>query len=401
MLPFHLKYTPQELSGIKGQDEAVKAISQGLTEFHRLKKKAFLLYGPPGAGKTCLATAAAQEFNLELVEINASEHRNEEQILSKVGGAIRQQSLFSKGKLILIDDVDGIVGNADRGGLPALVSLLKETSFPIILTCINPWDTKFSALRKQCTLLELPPLQAQTIFLILKEICNREGILADDESLKSLARRSGGDCRAASNDLELLSAGTHCLSQEMLELMGDRDKEETMLKALLKVFKTTDLKIALGAFEHVRGDIDEQFLWVDENLPREYAPAKDIAQGYESLSKADLYKSRISRWQHWRFLVYANAFLSGGVALAKQARKKEFTAYQPTGRLLKYWWAKQKSFKKKAIAERMASQCHMSLKDSVGYIPFFREIFRRNSIMAAYLSEAFSLDSEEQAWLRK
>ena len=43
-------------------------------------------------------------------------------------------SLFNRGKIILIDEVDAISGNEDRGGVQALNKILENTSFPIIMT---------------------------------------------------------------------------------------------------------------------------------------------------------------------------------------------------------------------------------------------------------------------------
>jgi len=401
MIPFTKKYQPMSLKEIRGQDQAIKSLKTYIQNIKAQKKKAFLLYGPPGTGKTITAYALADEFQYEIIEVNASDFRNKEGIEQKVGSALQQYSLFSKGKIVLVDEIDGLSGKEDRGGIQALTALIEKTIFPIILTATNPWGSKFSALRNHCVLIEFQPLGCTEIAEILKHICNKENIKYDLDTLKSLARRSGGDARAAINDLQTLSILANELTKESLERLSERSKEESIISALLKIFKTTDPKVAIGAFDNVREDLDEQLLWLDENLPYEYNKPGDLARAYDKLSKADVFNRRIKRWQHWRFLVYINALITAGIAVSKDEKYSKFTQYKPTGKLLKLWWAKQKSMKKKAIAGKIAEKTHSSVKEVVKDIEYFKLIFKKNEEMAGSITKYLDLDNEEIAWLKK
>ncbi|MDP3766285.1 MAG: replication factor C large subunit, partial [Nanoarchaeota archaeon] len=288
MHPFTIKYQPKKTSEIIGQDEALRKLRDFVVNFKRQKKKAALLYGPSGVGKTISAHALASELNLEILEVNASDIRNAEQIKSLVGAAAGQQSLFFRGKIILLDEVDGLSGHEDRGGLQAITDLIEKTSFPLILTATNPWDYKFNKLRRSAEMIEFSPLEYMAIFEILKKICSSEKIKYDEMVLKGLARRAGSDARAAINDLQTLTMEAKELTKESLEELGERNKLDSILNALFKIFKTTDPKVAISAFDNVEEDLDEQLLWLDENLPREYTKAEDLAKAYDKLSKADV-----------------------------------------------------------------------------------------------------------------
>src|SRR3989344_6650087 len=200
MKPLTHKYIPKTTKEIIGQEDVVKELKSFITNFSKEKKNSALIYGPSGTGKTSSAYAIANEIGYEIIEVNASDFRNADQINQKVGNAIKQQSLFAKCKVILVDEIDGLSWREDRGGIQAITKLIEDSAFPIILTATNPFDNKFSSLRSKSNLIEFKQLDYLSIFQILKKICDGEKIKFEEEILKSLARRNGGDARAAIND---------------------------------------------------------------------------------------------------------------------------------------------------------------------------------------------------------
>ena len=409
-LPWTKKYIPTSLKDIEGQENAVVALKNFVLNFKgkdksgktvtKAKKRALILHGAPGCGKTSSVYALANDFNLELLEINASDFRNEAQINAVLGHSSAQRSLFFKEKLLLVDELDGVAGREDRGGLTAIQDLIETTNYPIIITSNAPYDQKFSTIRKKCELVEFQELQYLTVFNVLKKICDTEKVKYDEFTLKGLARRAGGDLRGAVTDLQLLSTSGE-ISKESLEELGGRRQLESMLQALVKVFKTTDPKIALSAFENVDEDMEKIFLWIDENLPREYDKPDDLARAYDVLSRADVMYGRIGRWQHWRFLSYVSELLTAGIAVSKKEKYAKFVQYQPTQRILKIWMANQKFLKRKAIAQKIAGATHSSMKEVVKDMDYYKIMFKKNKEMGNKLAEYFELDDEEVEWLRK
>ena len=384
-------YRPQYLKDVKGHDTALAKIKASLAQ-----KKPVLLYGIPGIGKTTVAYAYAHEMGYEIIEVNASDTRNKENIQEIIGNAAKQQSLFSKGKLILIDEVDGISGSYDRGGVPELVTILKEHAHhPMILTANDPWDSKLSGIRKECTMVELTNLQIATIVHVLKHIAEHEELQVDDNALRKIAEFAGGDLRAAINDLESLSLTSKTITVEDVSTLSQREQEQSIFTALRTVFKEENAKDTLGAFDLVDVDPDELFLWIDENLPLEYK-GKALERAYGILSKADIYKRRIQRWQHWRFLAYIYQFLTAGIASAKDQKSMGYVGYQRTSRILRMWMANQKNFKKKTIAEKLSPELHASKKKiAKEVIPYLKIIAKNNKDLQ------LSLDDEQMEWLRK
>jgi replication factor C large subunit len=396
--PLVKKYSPAQESDLVGLSKAFLEIKKFVSGFK--KGKALMIYGPTGSGKTSSVYAIAHELGLELIEFNASDSRNAASVESFVSAASRQMSLFAAGKVILVDEADGLSGREDRGGVSSLVEVVEHSAFPIIVTCQDPYSEKLKPLRKKCALLGLPARQQPEVIGFLKNVCRGEKIIFDDDALSVIARHSDGDLRAALNDLQMLSAGRQRVTRIDAESLSGRNKTENIESALLRIFKTTDPAVAKAALENVDEDLDELFLWVDENLPREYLKPEDLARGFDALSMADVFKGRILRWQHYRFYVYCYELLSSGVAVAKAEKYKGVVEYKETSRKLKIWIANMKAQKKKAIAEKIAAKTHTSKKQALTQtLPYLRIIFRKNKMQAVKIAQYLDLDSEQSEYL--
>lgn len=398
-LPWTIKYSPQTTQEIAGQDVQVITLKTFAKEWPRRKKRALILYGLPGCGKTSAVYALAKELNLEILEVNASDFRDEEKLEASVGQASKQRSLFGKSKILLVDEVEGVFSKFDQGAVPTLVRLIKETSFPIIFTANDPWDKKFSPLRTACELVEFKGLDHQTVLNVLRRICDAEKIAYEEKALSSLARRANGDLRGAIIDLQTLTEN-NSFRMEQLELLGSRHKTDTMFNALMKIFKTTDSFVARTSLEDVQEDLDETILWIDENLPKEYTKPQDIARAYEKIAHADLFRGRIRKNQYWYFLITISQLLSAGVALSKDQKYSAFVRYSPPQRLLKIWRSNMRFLKRVSIAEKIARKTHCSKKIALQEtIPPLQVIFRKNKQAGEKIGKYLDLNDEESAWL--
>ena len=385
MIPWTKKYEPQFTKDIIGQELSLFKIKEAIK-----LKKPILIYGPTGTGKTSAAETIGKELKLELFEVNSSDQRNKESIQSILGNSISQQSLFSKGKLIIIDDIDALSGSKDRGGLPTIEGLLENCKYPVIITCINPWEDKFSKLRRKCLLVEFQPIKKDFMLTKLKKILDEEKITYQEKDLQEITKLSRGDLRAAINDLQTYSI------TKTIDDKSERDKNENILYCLRKILKCKKWDETINVFDKVDEDLDECLLWLDENLPKEYN-SNDLKQAYNCLSKADVYKGRIRRWQHWRFLVYINLLVTSGVAFSKKETNIISVEYTRTTRLLKLWQANMRNAKKKSICEKIAITTHTSkkraLKDSFPYL--------KNILKDPRIIQELNLDEDEIEWIHK
>ncbi len=250
------KYRPKKFSDFVGQEAAIKAVKEFIRDFP--KKKALLLHGPAGSGKTSLALALANELNYELFELNSSDVRNRASLEEKLKPASQQSSLFKKGKILLMDEVDGVTGT-EYGGISELARLIDSTSYPIVMTCNDVWQSKLAPIRARAKLVEVKALDIGTIVSLLSRICEAEHINKDPRFLKQIAIKSQGDLRAAINDLE-----SYANVETGLNIDELRDREENIFNILRRLFKERDSFLDL--FDKSDLSLDEIMLWIEENI---------------------------------------------------------------------------------------------------------------------------------------
>ncbi len=383
------KYRPKRFEEIKGQDEAVFKIKNFLKSFGE-KRKAIVLYGTPGTGKTSLAYVAANESNSEIFEINASDLRNKEKMNNILRPAVEQKSLNKEKKIILVDEVDGI-SEVDRGGLQELLDIINYSSCPIIITANDIWDKKFSILRKKCELLQLKEINYSTIKEVISEISNKEGLSVNNDFITELAVKARGDLRAAINDLQALSK----LKDYFSIILDERNKETDIFNSMRRIFKEKPSNEMLGILDSVNMPIDDIILWMEENIPYEYE-GKELARAYDLLSRADVFKGRIYKQQYWRFLVYENIFLSYGLSSAKKTPKPGFTPYKKPTRILQIWMNNQKTIQKKSICKKYAEYVHVSQKRAMYEFPVIKQIIKLNP----EIQKELKLEEEEVEYLK-
>ena len=364
------KYRIKNYEDLLGQEKAVEEIKSFLKNFP--KKKALILYGPAGTGKTSLVWAAAIQNNLDILELNASDLRNRQKLEAILKPATEQASLFKKSKIILMDEVDGVTGT-DIGGIPELLRIISTTNFPIIMTCNDVWQSKLSQVRTKAKLVEMKPLNLGTIVSVLSRVAESEGLKKSPQFLKQIAIKSKGDMRAALNDLQSYFS-EHELLVDSTEI---RDVEENIFNILKRIFK--ERSDFLDLFDSTSLSLDEIFLWIEENIPREYKN-EALVKAYYALSKADVFRGRIYKNQSWRFLVYQNIFQSAGISYAKSSPLIGFTKYDRPKRVLKIWLHNQKIGKKKVLAKKYARFVHCSMKRAMRDFELLRPILQKPEV---------------------
>lgn len=309
------KYRPTTLAEIIGNEDVIAEVKTWAEKWANGERQTpIMLYGSPGSGKTSIAHALANDMGWELLETNASDVRNKGSLEAVVGRAATESTLSGNLRLIIIDEVDGINGQKDRGAVPTIIAAIEKSGQPIILIANDAKAQKLKALREAADFFEVKPINPVSLTTHLKRIASAEHIIISDSAIMEIATRSCGDVRSAITDL--------------LSPASFRDRGMDLDTALGNMFMADDFETARRSLWNVDEDPEHSMLWIDENIPRQYTRPEDIHRAFEAMSRADVMIGRIHRRQHWGLMRYSGELSTAGVASAKGGVYRRRDSYQ-------------------------------------------------------------------------
>lgn len=400
VIPWVEKYRPRKIDHVVGNPEAKKAFVAWLNRWlagNPPERRAVLLYGPPGCGKTSLVHAAANQLDLELVEVNASDVRSSEALQRKVLRAAAEGALTgARGKIILLDEVDGINPREDRGGLDTIAEIIRVSRHPVVLTANDPWDPKLRELRNLCELVEFRKLGKRDVVKVLSDICKNEGVECDPAVLDAIAENSEGDLRAAINDLQSIAEGRKSVKADDLEILGYRAKQLSMFEVVRMVLTAKRPEVARAVLGMPSLDHEMLVQWLNENIPHQYSPSLvAIADAYDALSKADIMLARIKRRQAWTLLPYALDLATVGVAMVREKPPFKFAKYSFPHKLRVLSSAREAREERLRVARVIARACHTSVSTAaLETIPFLKVICENDPGRGAAIAESLGIPAE-------
>ena len=206
MKPLAYRMRPRDLDEVVGQQHLVgpHKIIRRMVEAHRLSS--MILYGPPGIGKTSIASAIAGSTKYAFRQLNAATDGQKE--LAQVAA----EGKMSGTVILLLDEIHRL----NKVKQDFLLPLLESGQVILVgATTENPYLAISPAIRSRCQIFELKPLsEADVLTAVNRALTDEERGLGKyhakltEEAGKFLAEKGNGDLRSTLNSLELAVLST-------------------------------------------------------------------------------------------------------------------------------------------------------------------------------------------------
>jgi len=389
--PWVEKYRPRTLAEVVNQTKALEQVRAWIEAWlsgKPPKKKALVLAGPPGTGKTTTVYAIAREYGFEVIELNASDERTYSKIERYVQAAYTMDIMGKRRKIIFLDEAD----NMEQSGAREIAKLIDRAKNPIIMSANRYWEIP-REVRAKAQIVEYKRLTQRDIMKALVRILKAEGISIPKETLQEIAKHASGDLRAAINDLQTVVGGGGSSA-----LLAYRDVEKSVFQALAQIFATDNAKRAKMASLGVDMFPHELLQWIDENVPYVYTNPHDVARAYEALSRADIYLARAQRTGNYGLWKYATDMMTAGVAVAG-VKKKGFVRIYPPKTIRLLTSSKSERSLRDSIVKKVMSGMHMARLEALETLSYLKSIFEANPDVAAHFTVFLDLDLKEVEFL--
>jgi len=351
------KYRPKNLLDMIANEEAKESMVNWLGKWMK-GSKPILLVGPPGIGKTTLATICAKQFGYDLIGLNASDIRNKQRIQEILGPVLANASVLGK-PMIFVDEVDGIHGRADYGGVETLIDILKEPTVPIILAANNDKSDKMKSIKKATKTIQMRPIPPRLLRLYLEAILKKEGESLSLRTTVKLVLQSRGDIRSILNSAQALVTGFEPTMEKSFVTM---DIEESVNA----FFKAKSAEEARAILFSLRIDPREKIDAFYSSVISSQLAKEDIQKMLEIISEADMIYGKIMRTQEWRLLKYLDSILVGLFKEGTSVRYSQFNLPWPIINRLR--WDGRAI---KGIISILSKKMHVSKSDfATFYFPY-------------------------------
>jgi replication factor C large subunit len=389
-------YRPTQLQEMVGNEESRIFAAKWLLKWVDGTKPLFLI-GPAGVGKTTIVKVLANQYDYDLIEMNASDTRNKAILVETILPILRNRSLIPKKTLLFMDELDGISGRQDAGGIETLLTLIKEPTVPIIMAA-NTKDAKLKGLTKLCKVIEFDKVHPSLLLLYLDRILEREGKNMEIKDKLTLIKIANGDLRSLLNIAQVKIAG--------YDSTGDLSSGIDISQVIANISTSLTVDGAKQILMSVDGGYsDPRFGQSTEERRKDILYALfssmvvsdieigKIADALDVLSKCDLIVGRVSKNRHWTLLKYLPSILSYGLFYILTGEKIKYNQYSLPWPISAPIIARRHAVRE--FLAKLANETHTSVSTlSATYLHYLFNILLQQKTDLRQFVESLNLDSK-------
>ena len=369
-------HRPKTVQEMVGNEEARLIVIKWLAGWVS-GSRPILLLGPPGTGKTTLVHTLSRQLDYDLVEMNASDIRNREALQARITPIFQNTTnLIGKKIMLFLDEVDGISGREDTGGLDTLSNLIKEPTVPVIMAA-NKKSLKIAKLAKACKIVELNPVPSRLLLLLLDYVLQSEGVKLGSGDKRSIIDNSRGDIRSLLNSAQSRAAGYSTISNkdvvdvdiaDAINGYFDADSLNQAIQFMIRAdVSYPDPRYRLISPEERRKDMLAALF---SSIASSQIEQHDLALLLDVLSRADMIVGRANALRQWHLLKYVNSLIASGLYEKSRQKGIKYHQYSMPWPTMGPIFARSQSTRK--ILNELALTLHMS-RSSAGLfvLPYF------------------------------
>jgi replication factor C large subunit len=396
-------YRPMKVQQMVGNEDARLAAVKWLSGWVN-GSRPLLLIGPPGTGKTTLVHALSRQFNYDLIELNASDNRNKIGLETKITPMFYNTSIFGRKMLLFLDEVDGISGREDTGGIDSLIAIMKEPTIPVIMAA-NARNAKIKDLSKICKVIELNSIPARLLMIFLDHILKEENKQLSLDEKVSVVNNSKGDIRSMLNNTQSRYAGYNSTRSDTFEMdiataingyfsMTEFEEAKKFLSNADAAY--VDPRFGMSAEERRKDMVNALFT----SILSSPIDVESLADTLDVLSKVDVIVGRIGENRYWRLMKYLDVIIA--YSLFKNTRHKgiKYNQYGLIWPLMRSIFARGHSVK--SLLLNLSKQTHVT-KSVFGsiYFPYLVQLLVDKKIDLKEFSSIPNLDDKSSEVLLK
>jgi replication factor C large subunit len=379
MMMWSEKHRPRTVQEMVGNENARLAAIKWLAGWVS-GSRPLLLVGPPGTGKTTLVHALARQLDYDVVEMNASDMRNKEALQARIIPIFQNTAnLIGKKIMLFLDEVDGISGREDSGGLDILIDLMKEPTVPVIMAA-NEKSLKIRKLVKACKMVEFSPVPSRLLLLLLDHILQNEGVKLGPHDRTSIVDNSRGDIRSLLNSAQSRAAGYSTVSNkdvidvDIADAINGYFSARSMEQAMQFITKADvlyhDPRYRPTSPEERRKDMLAALF---SSIISSQIEQHDLALLLDVLSRADMMVGRANASRQWHLLKYINSMIATGLYERSRQKGIKYSQYAMPWPVMGPIFARSQLTRK--ILNELALALHTS-RSSAGLfvLPYFIRI---------------------------